>query len=234
MSAPRAVLLGLGGLGCPAALALLEEAQARQRPLTLLLVDDDRVDRSNLARQSLYRERDVGRLKVEAAKEALERLCPQAPATLIAHAGRFDRLHTNDILSGASVLLDGTDSFETRFLANDAALAARVPLVHGAALGWVGQLLSVAPGGPCLRCLFEGPPPPGSVPACAEAGVAGPLCALVGAAMAAEASRLLAGEAPLARGRLLRWDGLAGSARAVAIPRDPACSACGRGAATNF
>ena len=226
MSGPRLVLLGVGGLGCPAALALLEEAQARRTPMTLLLVDDDRVDRSNLARQTLFTERDVGRLKVEAARDSLRRLCPDAPVELLACAARFDASTSAELLRGAALLLDGTDSFATRFLANDAALSARVPLVHGAALGWIGQLLSIIPGGPCLRCLFEGPPPPGSVPACAEAGVAGPLCALVGASMASEAMRLLASEPRLARGSLVRWDGLAGTSRAIAIPRDPSCPAC--------
>ncbi len=226
MSAPRLVLLGLGGLGCPAALALLEEAHVRRTPMTLVLVDDDRVDRSNLARQTLFTERDVGRLKVEAARDSLGRLCPDSSVELISRAMRFDASTSAELLRGATLLLDGTDSFATRFLANDAALAARVPLVHGAALGWVGQLLSIVPGGPCLRCLFEGPPPPGSVPACAEAGVAGPLCALVGASMAVEAMRLLASEPPLARGALLRWDGLAGTSRTIPIPPDPSCPAC--------
>ncbi len=225
------MLLGLGGLGCPAALALCEEARARELPIELALVDDDRVERSNLARQTLYGPADLGKLKVDAAAEALRALAPGAPVELVPVARRFEKDTEQNLLKGASLLLDGTDSFASRFLANNRALAAGVPLVHGAALGWVGQLLSILPGGPCLRCLFEGPPPPGSVPACAEAGVAGPLCGLIGAAMAAEGARILAGESPRARGRLLRWDGLDGRSRTVSIPRDPDCPACGAASA---
>jgi adenylyltransferase/sulfurtransferase len=228
----RAVVLGAGGLGCPAALALCEGAASLGLALTLRLVDDDRVERSNLARQILFREQDTGALKVDAACERLRALCPQAfagpqPVALEPVAARFDAETAGRLLGGADVLLDGTDSFETRFLANDRALAARVPLVHGAVLQWTGQLLTVLPGGPCLRCLFEGPPLPGAVPACAQAGVASPLCGLVGAEMAAEALRLLSGAPASAAGRLRRWESLRGRARAVAIPRDPACPACG-------
>jgi molybdopterin/thiamine biosynthesis adenylyltransferase len=123
------------------------------------------------------------------------------------------------------VLLDGTDSFETRFLANDAAVAARIPLVHGAVVGWTGQLLTVVPGRTaCLRCLFEGPPPPGALPTCAEAGVASPLCGLVGAAMAEAALAALHG-APAA-GILSRWDGLRGIVRPLPLSRDFSCP-CG-------
>ena len=126
------------------------------------------------------------------------------------------------------MLLDGTDDFETRFAANDAACALGIPLVHGAALAWTGQLLTVLPErGSCLRCLFEGPPPPGALPTCAEAGVASPLCGVVGAAMAGEAARLLRGGQPLALGRLHQWDALRDRERDVPVPRDPRCPACG-------
>jgi len=225
--APRRVaMLGMGGLGCPAALALVEESRARQIPLELLLVDDDRVDLSNLARQTLYGPSDVGEWKVHAATRALQKLVPDAPVEVVPCVARFDESTVDNILNGVFLILDGTDSFETRFFANDRALAANLPLVHGAALGWIGQLTSILPGGPCLRCLFEGPPPPGSVPACRDAGVIGPLCALVGAAMASEAMALLSGEPLRARGTLLRWDALAGTSRAIPIPRDPVCPAC--------
>ncbi len=228
----RAVVLGMGGLGCPAALALCEGAASLGLALTLRLVDDDRVERSNLSRQVLFRERDTGSLKAHAACERLRALCPEAfagphPVALEPVAARFDEQTASQLLAGADVLLDGTDSFETRFLANDRALAGRVPLVHGAVLQWTGQLLAVLPGGPCLRCLFEGPPPPGAVPACAQAGVASPLCGLVGAEMAAEALRLLSATPARAAGRLLRWEALHARFRTVAIPRDPACPACG-------
>ena len=139
----------------------------------------------------------------------------------------FGASSASELLAGCDVLLDGTDSFETRFVANDAACAARIPLIHGAVLGWGGQLLAVLPGqGSCLRCLFEGPPPPGALPTCAEAGVASPLCGVVGAAMASEAARVLRGERPHAIARLHQWDALRETERDVPVPRDPRCPAC--------
>lgn len=232
MRGGRAVLLGAGGLGCPAALALAEEARATETGLQLVLVDDDRVERGNLSRQILYREQDVGRLKVEAAADALRARVPGAPIEVIARPLRFDAVSAPSLLSGATVLLDGTDSFETRFLANDLARAASVPLVHGAVLGWAGQLLTVVPGsGGCLRCFFEGPPPAGAVPACAEAGVFSPLCGVVGAAMAGESIRLLRGRRPRAASRLVRWSGLSGTSRMTAVRRDLSCPACAAGEA---
>jgi molybdopterin/thiamine biosynthesis adenylyltransferase/molybdopterin converting factor small subunit len=218
----RAVLLGMGGLGCPAALALAEAARALGLPLRLVLVDPDRVERGNLARQILYRDADVGRAKAEVAAERLSALIAAEPAVQ-----RFERATAPGLLARADVLLDGTDDAATRFFANDAALAAGVPLVHGAALGWRGQILTILPGRTaCLRCLFEGPPDEGA-PGCAQAGVLGPLCGVVGAAMAAEALAVLRGEPPRAASTLISWDARTGRERAVAVPRDPDCSACG-------
>jgi len=215
------VILGVGGLGCPAALALAEGAPGTR----LILVDPDRVERSNLARQILFTDRDVGEPKAEVAARRLEELVPGARVE--ARGLAFSRATASDLLAGCDVLLDGTDSFETRFTANDAACAARVPLVHGAVLGWRGQLLTVLPErGSCLRCLFEGPPPAGAVPTCAEAGVFSPLCGLVGAAMACEAARLLRDERPRWSARLHQWDALRGTERDVAVPKDPRCAAC--------
>ncbi len=226
----RLVLLGMGGLGSPAALALAEEARAAGAALQLVLVDDDRVERGNLARQILFREEDVGRLKVEAAAETLRERFPGPRVEVLPRALRFDAETAPLLLAQATVLLDGTDSFETRFLANDLARAAAVPLVHGAVLGWVGQLLTVVPGnGGCLRGFFEGPPPAGTVPECAEAGVVSPLCGLIGAAMAGEAMRLVRGLAPQAASRLVRWDGLSGTVRATTVRRDLSCPACAAG-----
>ena len=216
-----AVILGMGGLGCPAALALAEQVPG----VRLLLVDPDRVERSNLSRQILFTQAHVGAPKAEAAARRLAQLVPGARAE--PRQLRFERESAAELLAGCDVLLDGTDSFETRFFANDAACAARIPLVHGAVLGWAGQLLTVLPGhGSCLRCLFEGPPPPGALPTCAEAGVASPLCGVVGAAMASEAARVLRGEQPRALARLHRWDGLRGTERDLPVPRDPRCPAC--------
>lgn len=223
-----AVILGVGGLGCPAALALSE----LQLDLRLVLVDPDRVDRSNLPRQILFRGEDVGAFKAEVAARRLR--------NAEARVQRFDARTAMDLLRDADVLLDGTDDFETRFLANDLAMKHGIPLVHGAALGWTGHLLVVLPCRTgCLRCLFEGPPSPGSVPACAEAGVLSPLCGLVGTTMAGAAVQLLdekkniffPGPAP-EPGVLYRWDARTGTERPLALRRDPGCAGCG-GAASN-
>ncbi len=209
----RVVILGAGGLGCPAAMALAESGA----PLEIVLIDDDRVERSNLARQILFRERDLGEPKAAAAARHLG-------ARASFQNIRFNVSNAAALIRGAAVVLDATDNFETRFLANDACIAAGVPLVHGAALGWEGRLLTILPRRTaCLRCLFEGPPI-GALPTCAEAGVASPLCGLVGAAMARAALLLLAG-APEA-GVLQRWDGRVGAARPLALRQDPSC-ACG-------
>jgi adenylyltransferase/sulfurtransferase len=200
------VLLGAGGLGCPAALALRESDPA----LRIVIVDPDRVDRSNLARQILYTDADVGLFKAEVAARRV-----RGDAVV----ARFDATTAPGLLEKADVLLDGTDDYATRFLANDEAVKRRIPLVHGAALGWVGHLLTVLPGQTgCLRCLFEGPPAGG--PTCAEAGVFSPICGLVGAAMARAALDL--SEA----GVLHRWDARHGRDRPLKVKRDPACAAC--------
>jgi molybdopterin-synthase adenylyltransferase len=222
---PTAVILGMGGLGCPAALLLCEEAQAANLPLRLVLVDDDRVEASNLSRQILYRAGDVGSLKVDAAARRLARFGPLVD--IEPRPVRFDPATSPQLLRGANVVLDGTDSFETRFAVNDACCKSGIALVHGAVLGWTGQILTVLPRlGSCLRCLFEGPPPPGALPACSEAGVASPLCGVIGAEMAAEAIRVLRGAPVQAAGRLLVWEGTTGRRRAISLRPDSTCPAC--------
>ena len=204
------VLLGAGGLGCPAALALAEEKCA----LRMVIVDPDRVERSNLARQILFGEQDVGASKAEVAAR---RLGGEA------RVARLEPSTAKGLLHGADIILDGTDDLATRFFANDEALRRGIPLVHGAALGWDGLLLTVLPGRTaCLRCLFEGPP--ARAPTCAEAGVLAALCGLVGVAMARAALAVLRGS-PEA-GVLHRWDARRGTHRPLELERDPACAAC--------
>ena len=217
-----AVILGVGGLGCPAALALAEEAPR----VRLILVDPDRVERSNLSRQILFTESDIGQPKAIVAARRLAVLVPQLRAE--ARVAAFRPATAADLLTGCDIVLDGTDDFETRFAVNDAACAARIPLVHGAVLGWRGQILTVLPGHrSCLRCLFEGPPPAGAVPTCAEAGVLAPLCGAVGAAMAAEAARVLSGAEARWAGRLHQWDAFHATERDVRVPPRADCPACG-------
>jgi len=207
-----AVILGAGGLGCPSALAL---AEARL-DLMLVIVDPDVVERSNLSRQILFGEADVGLPKAEVAAR---RVGGEA------RVARFDATTADALLEEADVLLDGTDDFETRFFANDEAVRRGLPLVHGAALGWTGQLVTILPGRTgCLRCLFEGPPPAGAIPTCAEAGVLSALCGVVGAAMARAAVQVL-GSKPDG-GVLYRWDARRGSCRPLPLRRDPSCAVC--------
>jgi MoaD family protein len=205
-----ALLVGMGGLGCPAALALSELSPS----LRLVLVDPDRVERSNLPRQILFRDADVGVPKAEAAARKL----PNAEARV----ARFDASTADALLRDVDVVLDGTDDAATRFLANDECVRRGLPLVHGAAIGWTGQVLTVAPGGPCLRCLFEAPPEDG--PTCAQAGVLAPLCGLVGAEMAEAALQILQGQPQT--GVLRRWNVQTGAVRPFRLSRDPRCPAC--------
>jgi molybdopterin-synthase adenylyltransferase len=212
------LVIGAGGLGC-SVLPLLASAGA-----PIVVLDDDVVSVSNLQRQLLFRTEDVGRPKVEAAAARLREIHPD-----VRIEGRAERLTPANALAlvaEASVVVDGSDNFATRFLANDACVLARRPLVHGGILRFTGQVLSVVPGaGGCYRCLFEAPPPEGTVPSCAEAGVLGALCGAVGSWMAEAALQLLEGAAP--KPGLLVYDALDGRVRRVRLGRDPKCAVCG-------
>jgi molybdopterin/thiamine biosynthesis adenylyltransferase len=219
----RVLVVGVGGLGCPAAAALAAAGVG-----TIGLVDPDVVELSNLPRQPLYRTADVGRPKVAVAAERLAALAPGARVrTWRRRLGADDGVLVRDF----DVVIDGTDSIAAKFAVNDAAVGAGVPLVHAGALGLRAQVLTVVPGvTACYRCVFEEAPPPGDVPSCAEAGVLGPVVALAGGLQAAEAIRLLAGEPPHLADRLLVID-LDGGYRAVPLARRPGCLACGSDAA---
>jgi molybdopterin/thiamine biosynthesis adenylyltransferase len=215
----RALIVGVGGLGAPAATALATAGVG-----TLGLVDPDAVELSNLHRQPLYATADVGRPKIEVAAERLRALAP----ALRIESWRI-RFGTGDshLLRRFDVVLDGTDTIAAKFMLSDAAVALGVPLVHAGVLGFRAQLLTVLPGrSACYRCLFEEAPPPGDVPSCQEAGVLGPVTALAGALQAAEAVRLLAGEPAAFADRLLSIDLAAGTWRRVPVAPNPRCPAC--------
>src|SRR5579871_5553980 len=232
-SVPDAVLiLGAGGLGCPAALALAAAGISR-----IGVVDDDRVDASNLHRQVLFADADVGELKVNAFARAIAHRYPALQVQT--HAVRFDPTNPEALIAAYDVVIDGTDNFAAKFLANDAAVLAGRPLVHGAAVGLGGQLLTVPGartaagsarrlgGKPCYRCLFEEPPPAGVGPSCAEAGVLGPVPGVIGALLGAEAARLARGETPAFVGRLVQYDSRSMSVRTVRYNPNPLCAVCG-------
>jgi molybdopterin/thiamine biosynthesis adenylyltransferase len=214
------LVVGTGGLGGPALLALGAAGVGR-----LTLLDDDAVETSNLSRQPLFGEADLGSRKAPAAARRLALLYPRLKIEALDR--RFDSDSARDLVLGADVVLDGSDNFPTRFLASDAAVAAGRPLVHGGILRYTAQLLTVVPGKTgCLRCLFEEPPPPDAVPSCAQAGVLGALAGMAGALMAGEAIRLLAGERGAYAGRLVIFEARPARTRVVVVRRRPGCPAC--------
>lgn len=213
-----AAVVGVGGLGCPAALALAEAGVA------LRLVDEDVVERSNLHRQVLFTERDLGRRKVEAARDALA----GTGVSIETFAEHVVPERAEALLRGAAVIVEGSDNLPTKFLVADVAHRLGVPVVHGACVAWHGTVLPVWWGrGACYRCVFEAPPD--DEPAnCAIAGVYGPVTSVVGAIMAADALRLLRGDASTA-GQLARYDGWSQCFRASRFARRGDCPLCGEG-----
>jgi len=218
----RVLCLGAGGLGSPAALYLAAAGVG-----TIGLVDDDRVALSNLHRQLLHGTKDVGRPKTESARERLRDVNPQIEVRL--HACRFESANAEEILRDYDLIVDGTDNFATRYLSNDVAVFARKPNVYGSIFRFDGQTTVFAPhlGGPCYRCLFPEPPPPGAVPSCAEAGVLGVLPGIVGTMQAAEALKLILGIGEPLIGRLVHFDALKMKFREFNLKRDPDCPVCG-------
>jgi molybdopterin/thiamine biosynthesis adenylyltransferase/rhodanese-related sulfurtransferase len=218
----RALLIGAGGLGSPAALYLAAAGVGE-----IGLVDFDRVDASNLQRQVLYGTGDVGRAKVEVARERLCALNPDVRVTL--YEEKLEAANAESVLRGWDVIVDGTDTFPSRYLANDVSVWLGIPLVYGSIMRFEGQvsLFDAKNGGPCYRCLFPEPPPPEFAPNCAEAGVLGVLPGVVGTLQATEALKVMLGAGRPLRGRLLVYDALAMEFREFSVPRDPDCAVCG-------
>jgi molybdopterin-synthase adenylyltransferase len=215
-----ALVIGAGGLGGPALLTLAAAGVGR-----LVVFDDDAVDTSNLNRQPLFGEADVGARKAGAAAARLGRLHPSGRVE--PHDRRFDADDALEVVRGVDVVVDGSDNFPTKFLANDAAVKAGKPLVHGGVLRTTFQLLTVTPGlGGCVRCLFEAPPPAGLVPSCAEAGVLGAVAGFAGALMGAEALRILAGERGAYAARMFIYEARSARTRLVMVRKRPGCPAC--------
>jgi molybdopterin/thiamine biosynthesis adenylyltransferase/rhodanese-related sulfurtransferase len=218
----RVLLIGAGGLGSPAALYLAAAGIGR-----IGIVDDDRVDESNLQRQIAHSTQTLGEWKAESAKRTIEALNPDVE--VIPYLERLTSENVDRILDdGWDVIVDGADNFPTRYLVNDAAVWHDIPLVHGSIYRFEGQVTVFKPHqGPCYRCLFPQPPPPELAPSCAEGGVLGVLPGIVGSLQASEALKLCLGAGDSLAGRLLLFDALTTEFSEVTLRRDPACPVCG-------
>jgi adenylyltransferase/sulfurtransferase len=217
----RILLVGAGGLGAPLGLYLAAAGVG-----TIGVVEFDEVDLSNLQRQVLYGVDDVGRPKLEVARERLRAINPHIE--VVAHPVRLTSENALEILAQYDIVVDGTDNFPTRYLVNDACVLLGKPYVYGSILRFDGQVsVFGAPGGPCYRCLFREPPPPGLVPSCAEGGVLGVLPGIIGTHQALEALKLIIGVGEPLIGRILLLDGLSMRWRELKLRKNSDCPACG-------
>ena len=221
LKAARVLCIGAGGLGSPASLYLAAAGIG-----TLGIVDFDNVDSSNLQRQILHGTPDVGRPKLESARERLNALNPGV--RIVKHETALTSKNALDILRDYDVVVDGTDNFPTRYLVNDACVILRKPNAYGSIFRFEGQASVFATeGGPCYRCLYPEPPPPGLVPSCAEGGVLGVLPGVIGTIQATEAIKLILGVGEPLVGRFLIYDALRMRFRELKLRRDPECPVCG-------
>jgi molybdopterin/thiamine biosynthesis adenylyltransferase len=216
----RILIVGLGGLGVPAALGLV-----RGGAKELALIDPDPVELSNLPRQIIYGDTDCGELKVVAAARRLSAI---APAThLTPHPFALDAVNAPELIRGSAFVIDATDNPAIKFLINDTCVAVGTPFAYGGVLGMTGQAMTVIPRRTaCLRCLFEEPPGEDEIASCRDAGIIGPVAGAIGEAQAADALRWLRGSMPALAGKMLTYDGKLGRARLADITARSGC-ACG-------
>src|SRR5216110_2709028 len=222
LKAARVLCIGAGGLGSPAALYLAAAGVG-----SIGIVDFDDVDLSNLQRQILHGTKDVGRAKLESARDRLSDINPEIGIEL--HQCRFSSENASQIVSEYDVVVDGSDNFATRYLSNDVCVFEKKPNVYGSVFRFEGQTTVFAPhlGGPCYRCLFPEPPPTDSVPNCAQAGVLGVLPGIIGMLQTIETIKLIVGIGEPLIGRLLHFDALKVTFRELKLRRDPQCPVCG-------
>jgi sulfur-carrier protein adenylyltransferase/sulfurtransferase len=218
----KVLCVGAGGLGSPALLYLAAAGVG-----TLGIIDFDVVDESNLQRQIIHGQSDVGRSKAESARDSIREINPNV--TVIVHEERLDSDNAMQIFSGYDLIVDGTDNFATRYLVNDACVLLGKPYVWGSIYRFDGQAsVFWAEHGPCYRCLYPEPPPPGMVPSCAEGGVLGVLCASIGSIQVNEAIKIITGIGEPLVGRLMIYDALEMTYRPVNVRKDPECPVCGK------
>ncbi len=217
----KVLVIGAGGLGSPALLYLAAAGVG-----TLGIIDFDEVDESNLQRQIIHGQSDVGKPKAISAKKSIAEVNPLVD--VVVHNERLDNDNVMEIFSGYDLIVDGTDNFATRYLVNDAAVLLGKPYVWGSIYRFDGQAsVFWAEHGPCYRCLYPEPPPPGMVPSCAEGGVLGVLCASIGSIQVNEAIKLLTGIGSPLLGKLMIYDALEMEYRKLAVRKDPNCAICG-------
>jgi molybdopterin-synthase adenylyltransferase len=214
------LVVGAGGLGSPVAFYLAAAGVGK-----IGIVDDDVVDSSNLQRQILHTTADVGRKKVESARETLLALNPNLQ--IVPHDARLNAGNILDILKDYDVVAEGSDNFPTKFLVNDACVMSGTPLSMAGIFRFSGQILTVIPGeGPCYRCLIPQPPPPGAIPSCQEAGVLGAMAGVVGVTQATEVLKLILGKGQVLSGRLLLFEALQMRFEPIEVKRNPECPVC--------
>ena len=216
----KVLIVGAGGLGSPIALYLALAGIGQ-----IGLIDFDIVDLSNLQRQILHQNNDIGRPKVESARETL--LSHNPNIEVILHGEPLTSDNAFEVMEDYDIIVNGADNFATRYLVNDASYLLRKPLVDGSILMFDGQVTTYIPGKSCYRCLYPAPPPPGLVPSCAEAGVLGAMCATIGSIQATEVLKLVLEQGEPLVNRLLLYDALALEFRTVKVRRDPNCPLCG-------
>ncbi len=218
----KVLCVGAGGLGSPALLYLAAAGVG-----TLGIVDFDVVDESNLQRQVIHGQSDIGRSKAESARDSILEINPYV--NVIVHQERLDSDNAMQIFADYDLIVDGTDNFATRYLVNDACVLLGKPYVWGSIYRFDGQAsVFWAEYGPCYRCLYPEPPPPGMVPSCAEGGVLGVLCASIGSIQVTEAIKLITGIGEPLAGRLMIYDALEMTYRSVKVRKDPECPVCGK------
>ena len=217
----RVLVIGAGGLGSPVSLYLAAAGIGK-----IGIVDSDKVELNNLQRQIMHSTENVGKPKVESGKERIREINPDVEVT--PYNLRLTSENILDIVKDYDIILDGSDNFPTRYLVNDACVLSKKPLSHGGIFRYDGQAMTIIPGkGPCYRCLFAEPPPPGAMPSCQEAGILGAVAGVIGVIQASEVLKFILGIGELLVGRLLVFNALDSSFRTVKVRKNKDCPICG-------
>lgn len=218
----KILIIGAGGLGSPAAMYLAAAGVG-----TIGIADADEVDLSNLQRQIIHATDDIGRAKVQSAKETMNKINPDV--TVNTYHIFITSENIMDLIKDYDFIIDSTDNFSAKFLINDACVMAKKPFSHAGIIGFKGQLMTYVPGeGPCYRCVFKNPPPKGAVPTCKQTGIIGAMCGVIGSLQAMEAIKYILGAGELLTGYLLTYDALKMEFRKVKLPKDNSdCAVCG-------